>query len=98
MRVFQSLDRLAATMRSRRFRRGEVIFHLGDPGDALFVIVSGDVKISLADVELLTIKIRLIICSVDKAEKIGMDWWRADPYFSSAARDYAARLFERKGD
>ena len=34
-------------MRSRRFRRGEVIFHIGDPGDALFVIVSGEVKISL---------------------------------------------------
>src|SRR6185295_17969555 len=33
--------------RSRRFRRGEVIFHLGDPGDALFVIVSGEVKITL---------------------------------------------------
>lgn len=42
-----ALERLAASMRSRRFRRGEVIFHLGDPGDALFVIVSGDVKISL---------------------------------------------------
>jgi CRP-like cAMP-binding protein len=42
-----ALERLGASMRSRRFRRGEVIFHLGDPGDALFVIVSGDVKISL---------------------------------------------------
>lgn len=43
----EAMERLAATMRSRRFRRGEVIFHLGDPGDALFVIVTGDVKISL---------------------------------------------------
>src|SRR6476619_6293012 len=43
----EALERLAAGMRSRRFRRGEVIFHLGDPGDALFVIVSGEVKISL---------------------------------------------------
>ena len=42
-----ALERVAVGMRSRRFRRGEVIFHLGDPGDALFVIVSGDVKISL---------------------------------------------------
>ncbi len=42
-----ALDRVAAGMRSRRFRRGEVIFHLGDPGDALFVVVAGDVKISL---------------------------------------------------
>jgi CRP-like cAMP-binding protein len=43
----EALERLAASMRSRRFRRGEVIFHVGDPGDALFVIVTGDVKISL---------------------------------------------------
>jgi CRP/FNR family cyclic AMP-dependent transcriptional regulator len=42
-----ALDRVAGGMRSRRFRRGEVIFHLGDPGDALFIIVSGAVKISL---------------------------------------------------
>jgi CRP/FNR family cyclic AMP-dependent transcriptional regulator len=42
-----ALERLAASMRARRFRRGEVIFHIGDPGDALFIIVSGEVKISL---------------------------------------------------
>jgi CRP-like cAMP-binding protein len=42
-----ALERVAAGMRSRRFRRGEVIFHAGDPGDALFIIVSGDVKIGL---------------------------------------------------
>src|SRR3954465_5308611 len=42
-----ALERVAAGTRTRRFRRGEVIFHLGDPGDALFVIVSGEVKISL---------------------------------------------------
>jgi CRP/FNR family transcriptional regulator, cyclic AMP receptor protein len=43
----EALERLAAGMRSRRFRRGEVIFHIGDPGDALFVVVDGEVKISL---------------------------------------------------
>lgn len=42
-----ALERVALGMRARRFRRGEVIFHVGDPGDALFVIVTGDVKISL---------------------------------------------------
>ena len=42
-----ALERLAGSMRSRRFRRGEVIFHIGDPGDALFVILTGEVKISL---------------------------------------------------
>jgi hypothetical protein len=49
------------------------------------LVVAGDIKVSLADVELLTVRIRLIICSVDKAEQIGMDWWRSDPYFSSYA-------------
>ena len=43
----EALEGLAASMRARRFKRGEVIFHIGDPGDALFVIVSGQVKISL---------------------------------------------------
>jgi CRP/FNR family transcriptional regulator, cyclic AMP receptor protein len=43
----EALERVAAGMRSRRFRRGEVIFHIGDPGDALFVLVTGEVKISL---------------------------------------------------
>jgi CRP-like cAMP-binding protein len=43
----EALEGLAGTMRARRFKRGEVIFHIGDPGDALFVIVSGEVKISL---------------------------------------------------
>jgi CRP/FNR family cyclic AMP-dependent transcriptional regulator len=42
-----AVERVAAGMRTRRFRRGEVIFHIGDPGDALFILVSGEVKISL---------------------------------------------------
>jgi CRP-like cAMP-binding protein len=42
-----ALGRVAATLRTRRFRRGEVIFHSGDPGDALFLIMSGEIKISL---------------------------------------------------
>jgi CRP/FNR family cyclic AMP-dependent transcriptional regulator len=42
-----ALGRVAATLRTRRFRRGEVVFHAGDPGDALFLIMSGEIKISL---------------------------------------------------
>jgi gas vesicle protein GvpA/GvpJ/GvpM family len=42
------------------------------------LVVAGDIKISLAEVELLTIRIRLLICSIDKAEQIGMDWWKYD--------------------
>ncbi len=50
------------------------------------LVVAGDIVIQLADVELLTIKIRLLVCSVDKAEAIGMDWWRHDTFLSSAAK------------
>ena len=39
--------------------------------------IAGDIKISLAEVELLTIRIRLIVCSIDKAQEIGLDWWQA---------------------
>ena len=46
-----TLERVAAGTRSRRFRRGEVIFHEGDPGDALFIIVAGEVKIALPSEE-----------------------------------------------
>ncbi len=49
------------------------------------VVIAGDVKVNLADVELLTIKIRLIVASVDKAKEIGMDWWETDPYLNSKA-------------
>ncbi len=42
------------------------------------LVVAGDIKVSLAEVELLTIRIRLLICSLDKAQEIGLDWWRYD--------------------
>ena len=48
-------------------------------------LVAGDIKVSLAEVELLTIRIRLLICSIDKAEQIGMNWWRNDPRLSAPA-------------
>jgi hypothetical protein len=46
------------------------------------LVVAGDVRISLAEVELLTIRIRLIVCSIDKAEQIGLDWWRYDSHLA----------------
>jgi hypothetical protein len=42
------------------------------------LVVAGDIKVSLAEVELLTIRIRLLICSLDKAQEIGLDWWKYD--------------------
>jgi hypothetical protein len=69
------------------------------------LVVAGDIKISLAEVELLTIRIRLLICSIDKAEQIGMDWWKYDRNLSpgrlnSALENEAlkkqVRVLERK--
>ena len=50
------------------------------------IVIAGDIKISLVEVELLTIQIRLVICSVDKAIEMGMDWWRTNPAFSRQAQ------------
>ncbi len=46
------------------------------------LVVAGDIKVSLAEVVLLTIRIRLMICSIDKAEAIGLDWWKYDRHLS----------------
>jgi hypothetical protein len=54
------------------------------------LVIAGDIKVSLAEVELLTIRIRLLVCSLDKAQEIGLDWWRYDRDLSpGAARDNA---------
>ncbi|MCW8142105.1 MAG: gas vesicle protein [Planctomycetota bacterium] len=50
------------------------------------LVIAGDVKISLAEVELLTIRVRLLVCSVDKAEQIGLDWWRHDKHLSGTGK------------
>jgi hypothetical protein len=49
------------------------------------IVIAGDIKISLADIELLNIKIRLLVASVDKAKEMGIDWWQSDPALSSQA-------------
>src|SRR5438093_13785514 len=46
------------------------------------LVVAGDIRIALANVELLTIQIRLLVCSIDKAEQIGLNWWRNDPHLT----------------
>jgi hypothetical protein len=48
------------------------------------LVIAGDIKINLANVELLTIQVRLLICSVDKAEQIGLNWWRNDPRLTTS--------------
>jgi hypothetical protein len=49
------------------------------------IVIAGDIRVNLNDVELLTIQIRLIVCSVDKAEQMGMDWWKNASYLTSDA-------------
>lgn len=61
---------------------GDLLERILDKG----IVIAGDIKISLADVELLNIKIRLLVASVDKAKEMGIDWWAHDPYLSSRAR------------
>ncbi|HST78723.1 MAG TPA: gas vesicle protein [Verrucomicrobiae bacterium] len=48
------------------------------------LVIAGDIRISLANVELLTIRIRLLVCSVDKAEAIGLNWWKFDPNLTAS--------------
>lgn len=50
------------------------------------IVIAGDIRIRLVEVELLTIQIRLVVCSVDKAKEMGMDWWVNNPAFSARAR------------
>lgn len=51
------------------------------------IVIAGDIKIQIADIDLLTIKIRLLISSVDKAMEMGINWWQEDTYLSSKARE-----------
>ncbi len=53
------------------------------------VIIAGDIRVNLLDIELLTIKVRLLIASVDRAREMGIDWWEHDPTLSSRAHDLA---------
>jgi hypothetical protein len=47
------------------------------------IVIAGDIQINLLDIELLTIKLRLVIASVDKAREMGIDWWQNDPFLSA---------------
>lgn len=51
------------------------------------IVIAGDIKVNLVDVELLTIRLRLLVASVDRAREMGIDWWEHDPMLSSAAHD-----------
>jgi hypothetical protein len=50
------------------------------------IVIAGDIQINLLDIELLTIKLRLLVASVDKAREMGIDWWESDPSLTSKAQ------------
>lgn len=62
------------------------------------IVVAGDISVSVASTELLNIRIRLLISSIDKAREIGINWWENNPHFSAQSRDLIEanqRLMER---
>jgi hypothetical protein len=51
------------------------------------IVIAGDIKIQIADIDLLTIRIRLLVASVDKAMEMGINWWQSDSYLTSKAKE-----------
>jgi Gas vesicle protein len=60
------------------------------------IVVAGDIQINLLDIELLTVKLRLLIASADKAREMGIDWWEGDAFLSRRARDRDGSALESR--
>ena len=60
------------------------------------IVIAGDIEVRLLDIELLTLKLRLLIASADTAKSMGIDWWEHDPALSSRARDRALEQENRE--
>jgi gas vesicle protein GvpA/GvpJ/GvpM family len=77
-----AVDRYGATPPSVRSESlADVLERVLDKG----IVIAGDIQINLLDIELLTIKLRLLVASVDKAKEMGIDWWESDPALSGGA-------------
>ena len=72
-----------ASNRPQQANLADILERVLDKG----IVIAGDIKVNLLDIELLTIKIRLLVASVDKAKEMGIDWWENDPMLSSRKRD-----------
>jgi gas vesicle protein GvpA/GvpJ/GvpM family len=59
------------------------------------IVIAGDIQINLLDIELLTIRLRLLVASADKAREMGIDWWDGDPFLSKNGRDGGKSLDSR---
>lgn len=84
----------ARVVESRAVSLVEVLDRVLDKG----LVVAGDIRVSLANVELLTIQIRLLVCSVDKAEEIGMAWWRDEGFLRGDGIDERLARIEQRLD
>jgi len=76
-----SLDRRRPTLASREqssAQLADVLERVLDKG----IVIAGDIKIELLDIELLTVRLRLLIASADKAKEMGIAWWEGDPFLS----------------
>jgi len=75
----------AAMRRPESANLADILERVLDKG----IVIAGDIQVNLLDIELLTIKLRLVICSVDRAKEMGIDWWEHDPTLSSRHTDMA---------
>jgi hypothetical protein len=60
------------------------------------IVIAGDIRINLLDIELLTIKIRLLVASADKAKEMGIDWWQGDPFLAGRQLENRIKRLERE--
>jgi hypothetical protein len=79
MRPYEGGDRSPYRTTGNPASLADVLERVLDKG----VVIAGDIQIRLLDIELLTIKIRLLIASVDKAREMGINWWESDPFMST---------------
>lgn len=81
-KLWQSEGRPERAYRSGPANLVDVLERVLDKG----IVIAGDIRVDLLEIELLTIKLRLLVASVDKAKELGIDWWECDPALSSSAR------------
>lgn len=83
VRKTQSAAGGVAAIRPQPDTLADVLERVLDKG----IVIAGDIRVNLLDIELLTVKIRLLVASVDKAQEIGIDWWKRDPLLSPNEAD-----------
>lgn len=73
---------------------GDILERVLDKG----LVIAGDIQVNLLDIELLTIKLRLVIASLDTARQVGINWWESDPWLSADAERHAVRPGRHSGN